>query len=412
MLYQYFLRRFLLAIPTFLGATIVVFFIVQFAPGGPLEQRIMQLQQAAATETGGDVFSTTEIPPEAIEELKRFYGFDKPIYIRYLVWLGVYPRETDYTYLRPGEAKLVGDGLRLVLVEKDGQYVLMNADDPEQPVTGWYIGSERERFGEKVVEIYRKEFSGILTGNFGRSFVYQEPVLNLIKERIRISLQFGLIALILSYVICTYLGIKKALEHGTPFDFITSVLVFIGYSIPGWAFGAVMLILFGGGSFWDVFPLGGFQSPNFESLSFWEKIWDRAYHAILPTLSYTISSFATLTVLMKNSLLENLTQDYIRTAFAKGLSERRVIWLHAFRNSIIPVAANIGFVIGVFVTGSYFIELVFNIDGFGKLSFEAILTRDYPIVFSFAVIAVLIKLFGAILSDMVLAFVDPRIRFQ
>jgi len=393
MLYQYFLRRFLLTIPTFLGATIVVFFIVQLAPGGPLEQRIMQL-------------------PEAIEELKRFYGFDKPIYLRYLIWLGVYPRETDYQYLRPGKPKPVGEGVRLMIVKENGQYKLVNADDPSQPVEGWYIGKERERFGETVVEIYRKEFSGILTGNFGKSFVYQEPVLNLIKERIRISLQFGLIALILSYVICTYLGIQKALEHGTPFDLVTSILVFIGYSIPGWALGAVMLILFGGGSFWDVFPLGGFQSPDYESLSFFEKIWDRAYHAVLPTLSYTISSFATLTVLMKNSLLENLSQDYIRTAFAKGLSEKRVIWLHALRNSVIPIAANIGFIIGVFVTGSYFIELVFNIDGFGKLSFEAILTRDYPIVFSFAVIAVLIKLFGAIFSDMVLAMVDPRIRFQ
>jgi microcin C transport system permease protein len=255
-------------------------------------------------------------------------------------------------------------------------------------------------------------FSGILTGDFGTSYVYREPVMKLILERLPVSLQFGLIGFILSYTICIYLGIQKALSHGSPFDLVTSTLIFIGYSIPGWALGAFLLMLFGTQSFVELFPLGGFQSEFYEQLSLWEKILDRAWHFVLPTIAYTIGSFASLTVLMKNALLENLSQDYIRTAFAKGLAERRVIWLHALRNSIIPIAANIGYIIGLFLAGSYLIELVFNIDGVGKLSIEAVFARDYPIVFAFTVLAVLIRLFGAILSDLVLALVDPRIRFR
>jgi microcin C transport system permease protein len=188
----------------------------------------------------------------------------------------------------------------------------------------------------------------------------------------------------------------------------------MAYSIPGWALGGVLLVLFGGGSFWDFFPLGGFHSPIeiWEEMTLLEKVVDQVHHMILPVIAWSIGSFATMTVLMKNSLLENLSQDYIRTAFAKGLKEKRVVWLHAMRNSVIPIASGIGHILGVVIAGSYFIERVFNIDGFGRLAYEAILSRDYPITMGFLVVVVLLRLIGNIISDLALAMVDPRIRFK
>ena len=232
--------------------------------------------------------------------------------------------------------------------------------------------------------------------------------------RFRVSMLLGLTGIILSYLVCIPLGIKKALNHGSLFDFGSSVMIFIAYSIPGWALGGVLLVLLGGGSFLDMFPLGGLHAPKeiWEQMNFFQKVVNQIHHMILPIIAWSIASFATLTVLMKNGLLENLSQDYIRTAFAKGLSEKRVIWLHAIRNSVIPIAANIGQIIGVVIAGSYFIERVFNIEGFGKLAYEAILQRDYPITLGFLVIVVIIRLLGNIISDFTLALVDPRIRFK
>ena len=204
------------------------------------------------------------------------------------------------------------------------------------------------------------------------------------------------------------------MNHGAAVDFVAIGLIFMAYSIPGWALGGVLLVLFGGGSFFDVFPLGGFRSPSeiWDTLSPIQKVFDQIHHMILPIIAWSIGSFATLTVLMKNSLLENLSQDYVRTAFAKGLKENRVIWYHAMRNSLIPIASGIGHLLGVVIAGSYFIERMFNIDGFGRMAYEAILSRDYPVTLGFLVIVVLIRLLGNIISDLVLAIVDPRIRFK
>ena len=262
--------------------------------------------------------------------------------------------------------------------------------------------------------IFQKEFSGILTGNLGKSYTYLKPVTEVMKPRFKISLFFGLTGIFLSYLVCIPLGIKKALNHGTAFDFGSSVIIFMAYSIPGWALGGVLLVLFGGGSFFDVFPLGGFRSPSevWDTLTPFQKILDQIHHMILPIIAWSISSFATLTVLMKNSLLENLSQDYVRTAFAKGIRETRVIWYHAMRNSLIPIASGIGHIIGFVIAGSYLIERMFNIDGFGRMAYEAILARDYPITLGFLVIVVIIRLLGNIISDLVLAMVDPRIRFK
>ena len=425
----YFLRRILLMIPTFLGSTVLVFTILQLAPGGPLEQTILQLQMGGMTGSGeGGVTSTdmmggSVLPASALKDLKRFYGFDKPIYQRYFIWLGLWPREIkhrDFT-ISPGQfqvEKRVG--------KKDGQIWRVDVKDSQDGSLMVYekSGSQSDIWVATVVEskedgtreavIFQHEFSGILTGNLGRSYTYMRPVTEVMRPRFKISLLFGFTGMFLSYLVCIPLGIRKALNHGSMFDFGSSVIIFIAYSIPGWALGGVLLVLFGGGSFWDVFPLGGFRSPVeiWETLAWYEKIIDQVHHMILPIIAWSIASFATMTVLMKNSLLENLSQDYIRTAFAKGLREKRVVWIHAMRNSVIPIASGIGHIIGVVIAGSYFIERVFNIDGFGKMAFEAVLQRDYPITLGFLVIVVLIRLIGNIISDLALATVDPRIRFK
>lgn len=354
---SYFIRRILLMIPTFLGITVVFFFITQIVPGGPLEQEIMKLRMGAAsfggvgaTATGPTMEAGTSggvqgtqmtIPQEALDEMKRYYGMDKPIYLRYFVWI----------------------------------WNVVNLD------LGW-------------------------------SYVYGEPVWDVISSRFYISIYFGLIGLILSYAVCVPLGVAKAVKHGSPFDMISSVLVFIGYSIPGWALGAILLVFFGGGSFWDVFPLGEFRSENWHMLTMWEKVLDQVHHTILPVIAYVAGSFAGLTVLMKNSLMENLGQDYVRTAFAKGLPEKRVVFVHALRNSLIPIATGLGHIIGIFLAGSFLIEKTFNINGLGLLGYESVIQRDYPIVLGFLVISTIIGLLGNILSDLCYALIDPRIRFK
>jgi microcin C transport system permease protein len=400
------------------------------APGGPIEQIMLQMQMGGAmgAEGGGGAASSTtsqgmSLPPEAMKELKRFYGFDKPIYQRYLIWLGVWPREIKHrNFIIPfnnnSYEKRVGkkDGkVWNVDVVVAGNNKLEVKEKNSKKKSTWHAKvDEVDESGNLKSVIFQKEFSGILTGNLGKSYTYLQPVTEVMKPRFKISLFFGLTGILISYLICIPLGIKKALNHGSVFDFGSSVAIFIAYSVPGWALGGVLLVLFGGGSFLDVFPLGGFRSPSeiWDTLTPFQKIADQVYHMILPIIAWTIGSFATMTVLMKNSLMENLSQDYIRTAFAKGLSEKRVIWLHAMRNSLIPIASGIGHILGVVIAGSYFIERMFNIDGFGRLAYEAILSRDYPITLGFLVIVVIIRLIGNIISDLALALVDPRIRFK
>jgi len=422
----YFIRRILLMIPTFLGSTILIFVILQMAPGGPLEQTIQQLQ-AGALQQGesvgsvGDIMGggTSVLPESAMRELKRFYGFDKPVYQRYLIWLGLWPREikhreVEFTDGAIEAQKNVGRGTYMTLKLEGDQVKVYDKDGRLSEIWKAAIDSEGSGDGVILTTIFQTEFSGILTGNLGTSYTYDQPVTEVMAPRFKVSVFFGLTGLFLSYLVCIPLGIKKALNHGSAFDFLSSVIVFAAYSIPGYALGGVLLVLLGGGSFWDIFPLGGFRSPSevWETLTLWEQIKDQLWHAVLPIIAWSIGSFAGLTILMKNSLLENISQDYIRTAFAKGLQEQRVIWVHAIRNSIIPIASGIGGVIGVVIAGSYLIEKVFNIDGFGKMGFQAILDRDYPITLGFLVIVVMIRLVSNILSDIALATVDPRIRFK
>lgn len=267
-------------------------------------------------------------------------------------------------------------------------------------------------FDKPFYQAYLLWFGDLVTLDLGKSYKYNEPVLGVITARFPVSIYFGLIGFMLAYTICIPLGIAKAIKHGSAFDLTSSVVVFIGYSIPGWALGAVLLVLLGGGSFFDLVPLGGFRSEGWENLSWMGKILDQAHHTILPVIAYAVGSFATLTVLMKNSLMENLGQDYVRTAYAKGLSEHRVILVHALRNSLIPICTGLGHAIGLVMAGSYLVELVFNIDGIGYLGYTAIIERDYAVVMGILVINTLLILLGNILSDVLYVLVDPRIRFS
>ena len=339
----YFIRRFLLIIPTFIGITLVVFVVTNFVPGGPVEREIMRYRAAAMREGGGGggAAGAVTLPEDAVQEIRRYYGFDKPVHVRYAQWL-------------------------------------------------W-----------KVLHL-----------DLGNSYVYQDPVWDVIKSRFPISLFLGLTGFFLSYFICVPLGVLKAVRHNSTFDFISSAIVFLGYSIPGWALGTALLVLLGGGSFWNVFPLGGFRPDNWQYLSLWGKITGQLYYMFLPVVCYMVSAFATLTILSKNSLMENLGQDYVRTAFAKGLPERRVIFLHALRNSLIPIVTGLGNAISLVLAGSFLIERVFNIDGMGYLGYTSILQRDYPVALGILVIDSVLMLVGNILSDIIYATVDPRVRFQ
>ena len=452
-------------IPTFLGITFMVFFILQIAPDGPFDRAVRQLQHAEGTSESGvsqssDVTGdSSQLTPELLEKLRMQYGLDKPIIVRYLIWLGAWPKEYKSKIVKTGKAfrEVVDDvsvsqfekyllqryvrvveenesyqvietgvGLELILPDlnkldigenfNQEKYIHFKSEYQELPpkadmIETWYFSDWKIKKidqNNNTVTLNKTKFMGILQGFLGYSDKKGKNVSTLISERLHISAFFGLTSLFLGYLICIPLGIMKALRHGHKFDVISSIIVFIGYSIPGYALGVLLLSYFGG----DVFPLHGWRSTNFEELSLIGKIKDQLHHAFLPILCYMVSGFATTTVLMKNSLMENLSQDYVRTAFAKGLSEKRVIFFHAVRNSLIPLATGIGGAIGVVLAGSYLIEKTFGIDGIGLLGFYALIDNDYNIMMGFLVIGVFIRLIGNLISDLTYALIDPRIRFK
>jgi len=342
-MFYYFLRRLLFLIPAFFGITVISFLILQFVPGGPLELELLKMKMGNASgevNTGGTTYSYS-IPESALSEMKKFYGYDKPLIERYTLWLG-----------------------------------------------------------------------NILKFNLGKSYAYNEPVIDVITSRFPVSIYFGFIGFILTYLISVPLGTLKAVKNGSKFDFFSSVIVFAGYSMPGWAFGAMALIFLGGGSFLNVFPLGGFHSEGFESLGFFEKISDLAYHTALPISAYVVGSFATLTILTKNSVMESLSQDYIKTAYLKGLKKKDVVVKHALRNSLIPIATGFGHFLSLILAGSFLIEKVFNINGMGLLGYNSIINRDYPVTMGILVFSSLLLMLGNIITDILYAIVDPRIRFK
>ena len=352
----YILRRLLLVIPTLLGIMIINFALIQFVPGGPIEQIIAQL------EGNGDVFENISgggseiagssddngyqggqgLPADFIEELEREFGFDKPPLERFLNMM--------WNYMR---------------------------------------------------------------FDFGESWFRKISVFDLVMEKMPVSITLGLWSTLIAYMVSIPLGIKKAVRDGSPFDTWTSGAIIVGYAIPGFLFAILLIVLFAGGSYWRLFPLRGLTSSNFEDLSMIGKVLDYFWHITLPVLASTISAFAVLTLLTKNSFLDEIKKQYVMTAKAKGLSDKRVLYGHVFRNAMLIVISGFpALFIGVFFGGSLIIETLFSLDGLGRLGFEAAVARDYPVVFGTLFAFSLIGLIVGILTDLTYVFIDPRIDFE
>ncbi len=361
----YIARRVLLMVPTLFGIMLISFIIVQFAPGGPVERVLAQLQgldagatsrvtggsgdfagQAAQQRGGGETSSRYRgaqgLPPDFIASLEKQFGFDRPAHERF--------------------AKMLWDYLRF---------------------------------------------------DFGKSYFRDVSVLQLIKEKLPVSITLGLWMTLLSYAVSIPLGIRKAVKDGSAFDIWTSGVVIVGYAIPSFLFAILLIVLFAGGSFWQIFPLRGLWSDNWAELSLWEKILDYLWHITLPILAMALGAFATSTLLTKNSFLDEIRKQYVLTARMKGLSERQVLYGHVFRNAMLIVIAGFpGAFIGAFFTGSLLIETIFSLDGLGLLSFESIVNRDYPVVFANLYIFSLVGLVVNLLSDLTYTWIDPRIDFE
>ena len=253
----------------------------------------------------------------------------------------------------------------------------------------------------------------LFTFNFGESYYHHRTVVELVAEKLPVSISLGGWSFLLTYLACIPLGIRKAVLHGTRFDSVTSVLILVGYSIPGFVLGIFLIVLLGGGSFWDVFPLRGLTSDNFAELSALDRVMDYLWHLVLPLTCYVIGSFSVLTLLTKNSFLDEINRQYVYTARAKGLSENVVLWKHVMRNAIIPVILGFpGSFLSLFFSGSILIETVFTLDGLGLLSYEALISRDFPIVMALLFFFSLLALVANLLSDLSLILVDPRISFE
>ncbi|NCF51547.1 ABC transporter permease subunit [Gammaproteobacteria bacterium] len=265
-------------------------------------------------------------------------------------------------------------------------------------------------FDKPVLESYFVWLGKVVRGDLGDSYRYNEPVWDVISDRFPVSLYYGIVTLIITYSVCIPLGILKAIRHKTVVDNITSILIFVGYAIPGYALGSLLLLYFSVRLDW--FPIGGFVSYDFADLSLWAKIGDLASHSVLPLICYLVGSFALVTLLLKNHLMDNLAADYMRTAIAKGVSFRKAVTRHAMRNSLIPIATTFGQNITLLVSGSFLIETIFDIDGFGLLGLTSIVDRDYPVVMGIVLLSSFLLLIGNIISDFLVALVDPRIRFR
>ena len=354
---RYITRRLLLIFPTLIGIITLNFFIVQLAPGGPVDQMIAQLtgqvagatsRVAGATSAPQPIESTTQyagavgLDPKLIKAIEEQFGFDRPLHERYFRML------KDY-----------------------------------------------------------------LVFELGESYYQSRPVVDLIKERLPVSLSLGLWSMLLVYSISIPMGIAKAVRDGSRFDAWTSGFIFIGYAVPSFLFAVLLIILFAGGSYLDLFPLKGLTSSNFNELSALGKVVDYFWHLALPVTALTIGGFATLTMLMKNSFLDEISKQYVLTAKAKGINQKRVLYGHVFRNAILIVVA--GFpaaLVGVLFTGVLLIEVIFSLDGLGLLGFEAVLRRDYPIMFGTLFIFTFIGLVMTLVGDIAYTLVDPRIDFE
>jgi microcin C transport system permease protein len=368
-MFAYVSRRLLLMIPTLLGIMLISFVIVQFAPGGPVERVLAQLQ-------GTDVGATSRVAGGGGD----FAGGGAP---------------------QPGGAG-ASDPVT-------SQYRGAQGLDPE------FIRQLERQFGfdRPAHERFAKMLWDYMRFDFGKSYFRDTPVIDLIKEKLPVSMTLGIWMTLLSYAISIPLGIRKAVKDGSAFDVWTSGVVIVGYAIPGFLFAILLIVLFAGGSFWQIFPLRGLTSENFAELSPLGKLADYFWHIALPITSMALGAFATSTLLTKNSFLDEIRKQYVLTARMKGLTERQVLYRHVFRNAMLIVIAGFpGAFIGAFFAGSLLIETIFSLDGLGLLSFESIVNRDYPVVFANLFIFSLVGLVVGLVSDLTYTWIDPRIDFE
>lgn len=443
----YFIRRMLLVIPTLIGITLMVFTISRFAPGGPFE-KALQSAAAGADDKGSGDGKTGNLSEDELEDLEEQYGLDKGIMEAYAMWLGGWPKNKFVSKKEFGgksisvgvdtdlQARFVLKGSdRIVLLERKSKdstddYTFKYAEGGGDPTEdGWAVKIEspqdrKERWarreGKEASECpnkysyralaYKEKFSGLIQGDLGRSYKYGDSVWSLILGRVPIALYFGVLSTIIIYGTCIPLGIAKAIGHKSWFDNLSSIAVFVGYSIPGYALGALLVIFVGARMGW--FPIFGLTSDNFGDLSFWGQVKDLVAHTVLPLICYVISGFAFLTMMMKNNLMENLSSDYVRTAMSKGVTFKKAVIGHAFRNSFIPIATGLGGLITLFIGGSMLVERVFDIQGFGLLQYQAVTSVDIPVIMGTLTVSSFLMLIGNILSDFIVAMVDPRIKFN
>ena len=356
----YILRRLLLMVPTLFGIMLINFTLTQFVPGGPIEQIIARM------EGQGDVFQTIAGGGDAGQQQDMGSGGDE----RYLGARGLPPEFIEQL--------------------------------------------EREfGFDKPPVERFLSMMWDYLRFDFGESWFRSISVVDLVIEKMPVSITLGLWSTLIAYLISIPLGIRKAVRDGTPFDTWTSGVIIVAYAIPGFLFAVLLIVLFAGGSYWKIFPLRGLTSDNWEELTLWGKALDYLWHITLPVVASTISSFATLTLLTKNSFLDEINKQYVMTARAKGLSEGGVLYGHVFRNAMLIVIAGFpGLFLGVFFGGSILIETIFSLDGLGRMGFEAAVARDYPVIFATLYVFGLIGLIVGLLSDLTYVLVDPRIDFE
>ncbi|MCI2399420.1 ABC transporter permease subunit [Aliiroseovarius subalbicans] len=378
----YILRRLLLIIPTLIGIMIINFTLTQFVPGGPIEQIIAQM------EGEGDVFETISGGGEDAGGGGGGGGDE-----RYLGARGLPQDFLDSLELEMGFARLVCD---------TGFQGEPDLDAPE--------------CAKEEIPIMERFF--IMMGNymrldFGESYFRSIGVFELVAEKLPVSITLGLWSTLIAYIVSIPLGIKKAVKDGSRFDTWTSGFIIVAYAIPGFLFAILLLVVFAGGSYFQWFPLRGLTSDNWEDLSLIGKVLDYFWHITLPVLASTIASFATLTLLTKNSFLDEIKKQYVVTARAKGVAENRVLYGHVFRNAMLIVIAGFpSLFLGVFFGGSVIIETLFSLDGLGRLGFEAALARDYPVIFGTLFVFGIVGLVVGILSDLMYVFVDPRIDFE
>ncbi len=358
----YILKRILLIFPTLLGIMVINFLIVQTAPGGPVEQIIAEL-------TGEETSATARITGGSGGDLGATSGTSE--------------FNTGYEGAR---------GL-----------------DPD------FVKELGKQFGfdKPLHERFFKMMWGYITLDFGQSYYQDRSVVSLVLERMPVSISLGFWTLIITYSISIPLGIAKAVRDGSPFDVWTSAAIFVGYAIPAFLFAILLIVLFAGGNYWDLFPLRGLSSDNWDNLGTWDKIKDYAWHITLPILAMVISGFATLTLLTKNLFIEEINKQFVLTARAKGLSEKRVLYGHVFRNSMLIVVAQLpAALVNILFTGALLIEIIFSLNGLGLLGFEAAINRDYPVLFGTLFFYTLVGLVMHLIGDLTYVLVDPRIDFE